>query len=250
MKYVIGNWKMHTTVPEAVALAGKIEDGLHDQVQGGQTLPTVVLCPPFVSLTALSDVVDGRVIQFGAQNMHWEPSGPFTGEISSKMLKDLVRYVIIGHSERRLMGETDEQIAQKVAAAYQADLCPILCVGEAKPTDQAAGHVEDELREGLAAIDPKSVERLIVAYEPIWAVGTGSPADEKHIGEVISYLKEILAGLGVKSADVVYGGGITKQSVKHVLTVPGVDGLLVGGASLNDQEFLSIVGEVARQYGT
>lgn len=246
MQYIIGNWKMHTTVSESVVLVGKIEEGLEDQYKSSGTLPTVVVCPPFVSLTAVTDVADNRVLKFGAQNVHWEKEGPYTGEIAAPMLKGLVDYVIVGHAERRAVGETNEQVARKVAAVVGAGLTPILCVGEPEANDVATEHCEEELREGLANVDPSSIKKLIVAYEPIWAVGTQSTAEEVHIAEVVGHLRTILDELSATRAHIIYGGGITRKNVEALVAVNGLDGLFVGGASLAHDEFLGIIDTVRK----
>jgi len=245
MQYVVGNWKMHTSVPEAVALAGRIEDGLED-LNKEHPLPTVILCPPFTALSAIGDVVQDRAIVLGAQNAHWADHGAYTGEISATQLKDLVGYVIVGHSERRATGETNEIVARKVNAVARAGLKPILCVGEKKPTAKAASETDKQLRESLAEVDPPVVSGLLIAYEPVWAVGTGEAAESGHIAEMASSIVKTSGEIGVPSAQVLYGGSIDPENVDRFVGIEGVDGLLVGGASTDDQAFLTIVGAVAR----
>lgn len=236
---------MHCTVPEAVALAGRIEDGLED-IAKDQPLPTVVLCPPFTALSAVSDVIQHRSISLGAQDVHWADHGPHTGEISPTQLKDLVQYVIIGHSERRESGETNEIVARKLKAVVTAGLIPILCVGEKELTSKAASEVATELKESLAEIEPKTVPDLLIAYEPVWAIGTGDVAESGHIAEVATHLKKTAAKIGISDGQVLYGGSVDRDNVERVVDISELDGLLVGGSSLSDQSFVSIVSAVSR----
>lgn len=245
MKYLIGNWKMHTTVPEAVALAGRLEDAVGDAARAGKSLETVVVCPPFVALTAVRDVLDDRTLRVGAQDCHWEDAGAHTGEVSAEMLRDVAEFVLLGHSERRAAGEDNDQIAKKVAAAARAGLTPVLCVGEPNPDDVATQHAEEELRAGLTELDANSDHHLLVAYEPVWAVGSGKAAESKHVGEVVTHLRSVLAELGHGPAEVLYGGSVTRQNASEFAAVDGLDGLLVGGASLNPGEFAGIIEGVA-----
>lgn len=245
MKYLVGNWKMHTTVPQAVTLAGKLEDAVEDLGRGGRDVPEVVICPPFPALTAVSDVLAGRTIQLGAQDCHWEDSGPYTGEVSPVMLADLAKFVIIGHSERRRAGERSETIAKKVAAAARHGLAPILCVGETAPDDVATQHAEDELRDGLAELDAESKHHLVVAYEPVWAVGTGNAADANHIREVAAHLRSVLAELDHAPASLLYGGSVTRDNAAQFTEIAELDGLLVGGASLDAAEFQGVAEAMA-----
>lgn len=245
MKYVVGNWKMYTTVPEAVAYFGKLEDGLRDQVHGGRDLPTVIVAPPFISLSPLQDIADDRIARFAAQNCHWEELGEYTGEISPAMLDGLADYVLIGHSERRDMGETDEIIAKKVVAAAEAGLTPILFVGEENPADIATHHTEQELTRGVSLVDLKE-HNVIVAYEPLWTIGADEPADSDHIGGVARHLKEKLRDFGAESPTVLYGGGVTSQTVDHVADIDDIDGLVVSRASLEYAEFLKIVDKLGQ----
>lgn len=245
MQYVVGNWKMHTTVPEAVALAGRIEDGLEDLLRGGAELPQVVVCPPLIALSAVGDILDGRTTVLGAQTSHWESHGPFTGEVAPEQLKGLAQYVLVGHSERRSAGETDGIVAHKLAGVVRAGLTPILCVGEQEASVDAEQHTLEQLRNGLAEVDPSKLESLLVAYEPVWAIGTGQPAEAGHVTEVVAAIHSELADLKCQAA-VLYGGSVDKDNVKNFLDVSELDGLLVGAASLSDQQFISIVAKVAQ----
>ncbi len=244
MQYVVGNWKMHLTVPEAVALAGRIEDGLAHLAAGGVDLPRVVICPPFTALSAVSDVLDGRTVALGAQTSHWADHGAHTGEISPEQLKGLVEYVIVGHSERRAAGETDEVVARKLAAVVRAGLIPILCVGETEASPDAEKHTLAQLRAGLADVDPSLLESLLVAYEPAEDIGNGRPAETGQVTEMTAALHSELSDLKADAA-VLYGGSVDQDNVEDFIKIPKLDGLLVGGASLSDQQFIAIVGEAA-----
>ena len=243
MKYFIGNWKMNTTVTEAVALAGRLEDGLQDQLPASQSeqWPEIIICPPFLSLSPVSDILDNRFLQLGAQDAHWADNGAHTGDISATMLKGIVQYVLIGHSERRKAGENEETIARKLAAVVRAGLTPILCVGEEDPNDIATDEAVDQLQDDLADIEPTKLNKLIVAYEPVWAVNGEIAADAQHIGEVVAHLKDGLDEIGVTTPTVIYGGAVTPDNATTFLDVPNLDGLLIGRASLDAQAFLSIV---------
>jgi triosephosphate isomerase len=243
VKYLFGNWKMHTTISEAVALAGKVEDAARDLAQGGRTLPEIVICPPFVSLTAVSDVIDDKVVKLGAQTSHWEESGAFTGEVAAAMLAGLAEFVLVGHSERRKAGETDHQVAQKLGAAVAAGLTPVLCVGESDPHDNAPDYTEDQLRSALAEVAERDF-KLLVAYEPSWEIGGDQPAEVGHVDEVAERLRTVLDELK-RPAAILYGGSITAESVRDLLADKRLDGFLVGHASLDPAQFTEIAREVA-----
>lgn len=246
MQYVVGNWKMHTTVPEAVALAGRIEDGIED-LNKEHPLPEVVICPPFTALSAVSDVVQDRSIKLGAQDVHWADHGAYTGEIAAAQLKDLVQYVIVGHSERREAGDTNEIVARKVRAVAKAGLRPILCVGEEKPSSRAAAETDKQLRESLAEVDPETASGLLIAYEPVWAVDAEQPATPDYVADTVASIGKTLKDIGVEDAAILSGGDITAQNVDGYLDIDGLDGFLIGHASLSDQDFISIVSTVAHR---
>ncbi len=239
---VAGNWKMNTTLAEAVELAGALRDGIkgfHDVDR--------VLCPPFVSLAAVADVVKGTAIKVGAQNLYYEEKGAFTGEVSPLMLAGLCEYVIVGHSERRrYFGESDEVVNRKVVAALKAGLKPILCVGESLEENEAGrteGVITGQLTRALSGVDiPAS---LVVAYEPVWAIGTGRAAQGRAVNEVAGLIRRTLARLSSRAvADevrVLYGGSVTAENVAEFLEQFEIDGALVGGASLKPDQFTSIV---------
>ena len=238
---VAGNWKMNTTLAEAVALASEMRDAL-DAIGGVEK----VLCPPFISLKAVKDVVDGTTIRMGAQNMHNEEKGAFTGEVSPGMLTELCQYVILGHSERRQhFWETDEFINRKIRAALAAGLRPILCVGEGleeRETGSAEPVVTAQLRGALNRVS--SAETLAVAYEPIWAIGTGVAATGEAAEAIMGAIRRTLAELYGEAAageiPLLYGGSVTPDNVAEYASQPNVNGALVGGASLDAQRFAEI----------
>jgi triosephosphate isomerase len=243
---VAGNWKMHTTVREALALVEAMRAEL-EAIDGVER----VLCPPFVSLAPLRERLRGSPIQLGAQNMYCEPKGAFTGEISPVMLAELVEWVILGHSERRqLFGETDALVNRKVHAALAHGLRPILCVGETLAENEAGRTrevVARQLRAGLAGV--ASLERVVIAYEPVWAIGTGRPATPEVANAVMGELRALIAELyGAAAAQelrILYGGSITPENFAGFIAAPEIDGGLVGGASLNPASFVAIVRQAA-----
>jgi len=244
-KIIAGNWKMNKTVEEAVELANGIKLDLADCKE-----VDVVLCPPFTAIKAVSDVVSETLISVGAQNMSSEDDGAYTGEISHTMLKELfVRYVILGHSERRqYFNETDFLINKKVKKALEKNLRPILCVGE-KLEDREAGHtkavVEEQVREGLRDVPPEAYTELVIAYEPVWAIGTGKTATAEQAQEVHAFIrslvKEMAGENAANSVRIQYGGSMKPANAAELLAQPDIDGGLVGGASLEASSFVDIV---------
>lgn len=250
---VVANWKMHGTVVEARALAAQVRDGLK-RPRGIE----VVLCPPFTALAAVAEALAGSAIGLGAQNCHWEATGAFTGEVSPAMLAEHgCRLVIIGHSERRQQfQETDAHINLKVRAAFAHGLTPLLCVGEsAQERGQGLTFniVEGQLRAGLAGLSPEALGRCLVAYEPVWAIGTGVNATPAQASEVHGYLRGLLSELASKeiaeSIRILYGGSVKPENAGALLREPEIDGALVGGASLQAQTFLGIVKKAAFRGG-
>jgi triosephosphate isomerase len=246
---VAGNWKMNKTVEQARALVVELLPGLQ-RVESVER----VLCPPFTSLMPVSAMLVGSGIGVGAQNMHWEASGAYTGEISPQMVKELCQYVIIGHSERRTyFGETDETVHKKVLAALTAQLIPIVCVGETLAENQAnrtAEVVGRQVVDGLGGIQADLVPRIVIAYEPVWAIGTGLAATgEDAIHVVRNVIRPALAGLyGMEASQavrVLYGGSVTGANAAEFFG-DEIDGALVGGASLKPAEFIKIVETAAR----
>jgi triosephosphate isomerase len=249
MPLCVGNWKMYGTLAEARPLATGVRDGLR-RVRDVE----VVLCPPFTALSAVAEILAGS-LGLGAQNCHPEPSGPHTGEIAPPMLAELgCRFVILGHSERRReMGETDELINRKVRSVLSHGLTPVLCVGEtAEERRQGLTFttVEGQLRAGLAEVTADAVSRLVLAYEPVWAIGTGANATPAQAGEVHGYLRGLLSELASKDTAsairIVYGGSVKPENAEALAAEPEIDGALVGGASLNAQAFITIVKHTAR----
>ncbi len=244
---VAGNWKMNTTVPEALALV----DGMLNELPFIQRVEKV-LCPPFISLAAVQDRVLGTGILVGAQNCHWEPKGAFTGEISVNMLQGLADYVIAGHSERRqLFHETDEEVNRKVKAALSVGLRVIMCCGESLEINEEGRtepFVESQVRAGLAGAGP--LDRVVIAYEPIWAIGTGRAATPEDAGRVIGHIRRIVKDMfgdtAAQEMRVLYGGSVTPENFEPFIQHPEIDGGLVGGASLKADSFLQIVQQASR----
>jgi triosephosphate isomerase len=247
---VAGNWKMNTTVSEAVALAAGVRDGAA-AVRGVE----LVLCPPFVSLAAVSDAVRGSAIKVGAQNMHFQESGAFTGEVSPGMLQGICDYVILGHSERRQMfGETDGSVNLKIKAAQAAGLKPILCVGETlehREQGQASDVISGQVRAGLEGVD--DVSTLVVAYEPIWAIGTGQAATPETAAEIMGgAIMETLRSLYSAAADnisLLYGGSMNGGNAGDFAAQDCIHGGLVGGAALQSDQFLQVAAAVVSAKG-
>lgn len=235
---------MHTTVSRAVALLEEVQDGLRRRAQGGQALPLPIVCPPFVSLVPMGAVQDRQLVRLGAQNCHWEPEGPYTGEVSPTMLADLVDYVLVGHSERRAAGETDEEIAKKVGGAAAAGLVPILFVGEDQPGEAAMQQSGERLAEGVSRVDVGR-QRLLVVYEPTWAIGGEEPAEPGQVQEVVAHLKGLLRQWGASDPQVIYGGTVTEDNVERFLRLEILDGVGATRASLDSEEFLEMVDRFA-----
>jgi len=252
--FVAGNWKMNTTVDEALDLVDAMAEDLEE---AGNV--EIVLCPPFIALQTLADEFDVENAAFGlgAQNMHYADKGAFTGEISPTMLADTCDYVILGHSERRQhFGETDDLINKKVKAALKHKLVPIVCVGEtlaqyeAGQTDEV---VTAQVKGALAGVTSEQMYDVVVAYEPVWAIGTGKAATAQGANAVIGLIRRTVAALfDQATADelrILYGGSVTAKNVGDFMAQPEIDGALVGGASLKPAEFVAIVREAARLKG-
>jgi len=243
---IAGNWKMNTTVGEAVSLATAIAGELKAAVA-----VDVAICPPFISLHSVSEVLRGTAIELGAQNMYFRERGAFTGEISPLMLKALCRYVILGHSERRqIFGETDRLVNEKVKAALAAGIVPIFCVGETLEENEAGVTAEILTRQvGEGLKDIAEGKELVIAYEPIWAIGTGRAAVGDQAGQTIGLIRELAAGvLGREAAEttrILYGGSVTAANIAEFVGRPQIDGALVGGSSLKAGDFAGIVKQTA-----
>jgi triosephosphate isomerase (TIM) len=247
-KFIAGNWKMNMDKAGAAALA----KGLKEQLAGcpGSETVDVAICPPFVYLQTASEAISGSQIALGAQNVYFEGNGAFTGEISVAMLKDVgCRYAIIGHSERRhVIHETDELINRKVLAALAGGIEPILCVGELldeREHNATEAVVEKQLRQGLANVSAAQMQKVTIAYEPVWAIGTGKTATPEQAQDVHKFCRGILASLyGKPTAEatrIQYGGSVKASNAAQLLGQPDVDGALVGGASLKVDEFMGII---------
>ena len=248
---VAGNWKMNKTVPESLALVAGIGAAL-PQLDGVE----VALLPPFTSLWPVSTSgIGDRGVVLGAQNLYWETSGAFTGEISPAMLSGWCRYGLIGHSERRrLFGETDENVNRKVHAALSAGLRPMVAVGETLEENEA-GRTEEVLGRqvpaGLARLDQAQGLQVVMAYEPVWAIGTGKTATPDHAEQSCALIRRLVAqSLGTAVAEsvrILYGGSVTPANAAELMSQPNIDGALVGGASLVAADFLAIVAAATPQ---
>ena len=240
-----GNWKLNKTIPEALELAGTLRREL-----AGLTGCQVLICPPFTALKPVADILVGSPILLGAQDLFWEESGAFTGEISGPLLRDAgCGFVIVGHSERRqFFRETEAIVNRKLKAALRSGLTPILCVGET--LEKREHHVTREflskqLAEDLKGLDREEAGRLVIAYEPIWAIGTGKTATPEMAGETQAFIRALLserfgADLGGRIR-IIYGGSARPDNVRALMNQPDVDGFLVGGASLKAGSFMEIV---------
>jgi triosephosphate isomerase (TIM) len=247
------NWKMNpTSAGEAAALVQGITEAARNQDR-----VTVAIFPPFVWLLGVLELLDGTGIELGGQDCHWEPSGPFTGEVSAAMLAGFCQWVIVGHSERRAMGENDEQVARKAGAGLKAGLSTIICVGEHQEqhdAGQAAAVVAAQVTAALAECSADDSERLILAYEPVWAIGTGKNADPEHAYKMMRLIRDTSAHIiGAKAGlnlRVIYGGSVNATNIEQYVELPQCDGCLVGGASLKADEFSTMIGSTAGVYAT
>jgi triosephosphate isomerase len=248
MPLVAGNWKMYKTIAEARQLVPELVRGLQD-IAGVQK----VICPPFTALLAVKALLEGSEVGLGAQNVFWESEGAYTGEISPKMLAELCQYVIIGHSERRTyFGETDESVQRKVKAALEAELIPIVCVGETLSENEQGltkKVIQNQLLVGLQGLELEGDSQrnvpLLIAYEPVWAIGTGKAASGEFanevVGEIIRPTLAAMFGEGIAQAiRVLYGGSVKASNAAEFFSQAEIDGALVGGASLKADEFCGI----------
>ncbi len=247
-KMIAGNWKMNKTTRDAIELANGIKRDLSQA-----TDISIVVCPPYTALDEVSEVLYESNILLGAQNMHWEDSGAFTGEVSNSMLKELnCTFVILGHSERRqFFGDNDEIVNHKVKAAFEFGLTPILCVGESlaeNESGKAKTVITTQVKAALAGVT--STDKLVVAYEPIWAIGTGRAATGGSANETIAFIRQRVSEMRdaetAKGMRILYGGSVTAANIAEFVRQPDIDGALVGGASLKAAEFVSIVSQTAR----
>lgn len=243
--FVAGNWKMNKSVSEAQILVSEMINPLKE-IKGVE----IVLCPPFTVLTTLAGLLRGSDIGLGAQNMHWESKGAFTGEIAPGMVAEHCRYVIIGHSERRKwFGENDDMVNKKVSAALKIGLIPIMCIGETEEeysSNQTGKVITHQVMEGLKGLSKELIKNLVIAYEPIWAIGTGRASSGEN-AEIVTnkYIRKSLAEVfgedNAKTIRILYGGSVTKDNAREYFCQTDIDGALVGGASLKADEFIEIV---------
>ena len=250
--FVAGNWKMYRTLDEAAALLDGIVHG-----SAGTSPAEIVVFPPFTALSTAAARLAGTTVRLGAQNLYWEDRGAFTGEISAPLLADAgCRFVIIGHSERRqLFGETDETVSRKVFAALNAGLSPVVCVGETLDQREAGrtmAVVSAQLERGLAGLSAAAFARVILAYEPVWAIGTGRTAVPGQAEEVHAFirgrLQEKYGQAPAECAIILYGGSVKSANAYSLFKERNIDGFLVGGASLEADSFLGIAAEAVRAY--
>lgn len=244
-RIIAGNWKMYKTIPEAVDLVNKLKP-----LVAGMADVEVVVCPPFTALSAVRDALQGSNIGLGAQDVFWEAEGAYTGEVAVGMLKDAgCTYCIVGHSERRkYFGETDEMVNKKARALLDAGIKPIICIGETLE-EREAGKTEEvvtsQVKGGLAGFSPADGERIVIAYEPVWAIGTGHSATGGEANRVIRLIRDTLAGVVSKPVAegirIQYGGSVKPENIAEFLEQPEIDGALVGGASLKADSFARIV---------
>lgn len=245
-KILAGNWKMHKTAAESAALAAEIAAAL----KADPTAHEVVVCPTYVALDRVNQVVEGTAVGLGAQDMHWENQGAFTGKISGDLLKAVgVRYVVLGHSEQRAyFGETDATVNRKTIKALADGLVPIVCVGETleeRESNVTEKVVETQVRGAYAGIAAADAAKTVIAYEPVWAIGTGRTASAAQAQEVHAFIRGLLKSLyGAEVADTVriqYGGSMKPENAAELLAQPDVDGGLIGGAALKAESFLGII---------
>jgi triosephosphate isomerase len=252
--FVAGNWKMYKTVAEARQLVSELVPGL-EAIEGVEK----VLCPPFTALMAVASLLEGTEIGLGAQNMHWEQSGAYTGEISPPMIAELCHYVIIGHSERRqFFGETDETVNVKLQTALAHGLVPIVCVGETLneyETGRTAEVISTQIRQGFRGVqglfELENFAPFVVAYEPVWAIGTGRPSTAAGAATVVSevirpVLQDMFGEPVSRVVRVLYGGSVKADNAAEFFAEPEIDGALVGGASLKVTDFTRIAQAAAR----
>jgi len=243
--FVAGNWKMNKTVEQATLLVA-------DMLPGLEAVRTVdrVICPPFTSLSMVSGMLAGTEVGLGAQNLHWEESGAFTGEVSPAMVKEFCKFVIIGHSERRaLFGETDESVNLKIKAALAVGLIPIVCVGETLEENESGkteAVVSRQVKMGFAGISKDAASDVVVAYEPVWAIGTGKAASAWQANDIIGGVvrRNLADTFGADVADkirILYGGSVKGSNAAEFFAQSDVDGGLIGGASLKAEDFVQIV---------
>ena len=242
---IAGNWKMNKLTSEAVELASELKNKA-----GSIADREIVLCPPFTVLSSVKKVIAGSRIRLGAQNMHWEVRGAYTGEVSPSMLKDIgCDYVILGHSERRqYFGETNEAVNRKAKTAFSTGLIPIVCVGETlaqREKGDTLKVIEEQINTGLSGLTSEESKGLVVAYEPVWAIGTGKTATPDQAEEVQRFIRKLLGQMfgkeNTQAIRILYGGSINPDNISALMSCENVDGGLVGGASLKAESFLKVI---------
>ncbi|MFC1658902.1 triose-phosphate isomerase [Candidatus Omnitrophota bacterium] len=242
---IAGNWKMYKDIPQAIELA----NGLFRELNNLDSLD-IVICPVFTALSSVSDVITDSNIQLGAQDAYWQDEGAFTGEVSCLMLKDAgCKFVIIGHSERRqYFSETNESVNKKLKAALKTGLIPIICVGETlsqRENNKTFTVIQEQIQQGLEGLPAQEIKGLVIAYEPVWAIGTGKNATAVQAEEVHKHIRQLLAGMYsndvAASIRIQYGGSVKPENIEELILKPDIDGALVGGASLKIDSFSQIV---------
>lgn len=250
MKVIAGNWKMNKTAAETTELISAVAK------KANESSNLVIACVPYTDLTAAISAADGTKLHIGAQNVHWTESGAYTGEISVKMLKEIgVEYVIIGHSERRqYFGETDETVMKRAEAAVRGGISPIICVGETleeRENGSMKKVLETQLVEGLKALSATDIQGAIIAYEPVWAIGTGKTATADEANNAIGYIRKVLGKIYgediAKHISILYGGSMNEKNAEELLCMPHIDGGLIGGASLVAEKFNAIIEQAERR---
>lgn len=245
-KVVAGNWKMNLNLSETIELISELKNSLSEL----ETQTGVIVCPPFTSLETAKTLLKDSSIGLGAQNMHQADSGAFTGEVSADMLKSVgCEYVILGHSERRtIFKETDEQINEKIKKAISSDLKPIFCIGESleeRESGKTENVVETQIKNGLSGLSEPDLENLIIAYEPVWAIGTGKTASPEQAQEVHKFIRKLLTNLYsanlAENTVIQYGGSVKPDNATELFSQPDIDGGLIGGASLKADSFTAII---------
>jgi triosephosphate isomerase len=245
-KVIAGNWKMYNDIPASVNLISELKKSL----SGQEIKADVIICPPFTSLDTAKTLIEGSVIKLGAQNMYFEENGAYTGEISASMLKSAgCEYVILGHSERRtIFKENDQLINKKIKKALSSALKPIFCVGETlqeRESGTTESVIKTQVTEGLSGVSAEDLKKIIIAYEPVWAIGTGKTASPDQAQEVHKFIRTLVENLYSKEAAdeiiIQYGGSVKPENASLLLSQPDVDGALVGGACLKAESFFSII---------
>ncbi|HAM38186.1 MAG: triose-phosphate isomerase [Elusimicrobia bacterium RIFOXYC2_FULL_34_12] len=242
---IAGNWKMNKTVKESVELVSVLKQKLTD-VKNRE----ILVCPSYISLYAVKEALKNTNIKVGAQNMYFEKSGAFTGEISPLMLKDInCDYVIIGHSERRqYFGETDESVNKKMKVAFESGIIPIVCVGETlqqREKNETFLIIEKQIKIGVAGLSGEQMKKLVIAYEPVWAIGTGKTATPQQAEEIHAFIRKLYSELYGKDAAedirILYGGSVKPDNISEIMKQPNIDGGLIGGAALKADDFIKLV---------